>query len=228
MSSFTDSSVVAGYVERTARVVPGVHALHRMAGLLLAERAPSDARVLVLGAGGGMELKALAEMQPRWYFDGVDPSAEMLGLARTLLGPLGERVCFHEGFIDTAPSGPYDAAICLLTLHFLEADQRRRTLQEVFHRMKPGTPCVVAHHSFPNDEAGKDKWLSRYAAYGAASGVSMTAPEKGIAAMRKRLPVLSPEQDVALLREAGFTDIELFYAAFTFKGWVARKPGQPA
>jgi tRNA (cmo5U34)-methyltransferase len=33
--------------------------------------------------------------------------------------------------------------------------------------------------------------------------------------------VLSPTQEVDLLAEAGFVDIELFYCAFTFKGWVA-------
>lgn len=42
-------------------------------------------------------------------------------------------------------------------------------------------------------------------------------------AMKEKLPVLAPEADEALLREAGFTDVELFYAALTFKGWVCRK-----
>ncbi len=41
--------------------------------------------------------------------------------------------------------------------------------------------------------------------------------------MKERLPVLSPEQDVSALHEAGFSQVELFYAAFTFKGWVAYK-----
>lgn len=31
-------------------------------------------------------------------------------------------------------------------------------------------------------------------------------------------------QDEALLREAGFVDIEMFYAAFTFRGGVMRNP----
>ena len=35
------------------------------------------------------------------------------------------------------------------------------------------------------------------------------------------LPLLSPDDEEALLREAGFTDVTLFYAAFTFRGWVA-------
>lgn len=40
--------------------------------------------------------------------------------------------------------------------------------------------------------------------------------------MKERLPVLQPEEDAALLSAAGFSDVQLFYAAFTFKGWVAR------
>ena len=39
--------------------------------------------------------------------------------------------------------------------------------------------------------------------------------------MKERLPVLTPEQDADLLRQAGFADVETFYAAFTFRGWVA-------
>ena len=40
-----------------------------------------------------------------------------------------------------------------------------------------------------------------------------------------RLPALSPSDDEALMREAGFEHVELFYAALTFRGWVAyREP----
>lgn len=63
--------------------------LYRMVMLLLAERAPATARVLVVGAGGGLELKAFAEAQPDWRFEGFDPSAEMLGLANNTLFYLG-------------------------------------------------------------------------------------------------------------------------------------------
>ena len=41
--------------------------------------------------------------------------------------------------------------------------------------------------------------------------------------MKEHLPVLSPEEDEALLRAAGFSDVELFYAALTFKGWVGTR-----
>lgn len=221
--AFSTPEAVSGYAERTTRIVPGLRDLHRMTGLLLAERAPDDARVLVLGAGGGLELKAFADAQPRWRFDGVDPSAEMLQLARTTLGPLASRVNFHEGYIDTAPDGPFDAAACLLTLHFLQENDRLQTVREVHRRLKPGAPFVVAHHSVPNGTGDLDRWLARYAAFAAAPGAASMQAESGIRAMKERLPILSPEQDAALLREAGFAGVELFYAGFTFKGWVGYK-----
>lgn len=40
--------------------------------------------------------------------------------------------------------------------------------------------------------------------------------------MKERLPVLPPKEDELLLTTAGFRNIQLFYAAFTFKGRVAR------
>ncbi|CUJ73763.1 MULTISPECIES: class I SAM-dependent methyltransferase [Pseudomonadota] len=224
MTPFSDPAAVSSYAERTARIVPGLRDLHRMAGVLLAERAPADARILVLGAGGGLELKAFAEMQSAWHFDGVDPSAEMLDLARTTLGPMTPLVRLHEGYIDSAPIGPFDGATCLLTLHFLPPAERLGTLKEIHLRLKPGCPLVVAHHSFPSEDPVRDRWLARNAAFAAASGVPMAQAEGSIAAIKERLPVLSPQQDADLLREAGFTDIELFYCAFTFKGWVARRP----
>jgi tRNA (cmo5U34)-methyltransferase len=223
VSAFSDPEAVARYAEGPVRLVPGFLDLQRMAGLLLAERCEDDARVLVLGAGGGLELKRFAEMEPGWTFDGVDPSAEMLKLATRTLGPLNTRATLHEGYIQDAPEGPFDAAACLLTFHFIAKEDRRRALAEIHRRLKPGAPFVVAHHSFPQGEGGKALWLSRYAAFAAASGTPSVQAEGAAQAIGTRLPILSPEEDEALLTEAGFVDVSLFYAAFTFRGWVARK-----
>jgi tRNA (cmo5U34)-methyltransferase len=221
LSSFSDPQAVARYAEGPVRLVPGFHALQEMASILLAERVGATGRVLVLGAGGGLELKLFAERHPGWRFLGVDPSAEMLALARSTLGPLAPRVDFHEGYVDTAPVEQFDAATCLLTLHFVPAAERLRTLVELRRRLKPGAPLVVAHHSFPHAEGEKARWLARYAAFAIASGVPAANAGNAIEAIGTRLPILSPEEDEALLREAGFGTVELFYAGFTFRGWVA-------
>jgi tRNA (cmo5U34)-methyltransferase len=221
VSSFTDPDAVARYRDGPPRQVPGFADLHRMTDLLLAERTPDDGRVLVLGAGGGLELEHLAAMHSGWVFDGIDPSAEMLRLAEATTEPFAGRIRLHEGYVDSAPPGPFDAAVCLLTLHFIPAAERLDTLQHLRRRLKPGGPLVVAHHSFPTQPPGRDIWLARYAAYAVGSGFPADRMAKTVVAIRDRLPVLSPEDDEALMREAGFDDVSLFYAALTFRGWVA-------
>lgn len=57
---FADRDQVADYAGGPRRFTPGLGALHRMAAILLAERTTDNGHVLVLGAGGGLELKALA------------------------------------------------------------------------------------------------------------------------------------------------------------------------
>ena len=217
---FSDPQSVARYAEVPRRFVPGFADLHRMTRILLAERAPDDARVLVVGAGGGLELKAFAEAQPSWTFDGVDPADEMLKLAERTLGPFADRVRLHRGYIDDAPEGPFDAATCLMTFHFLPPEERLRTASEIRRRLKPGAPFVAAHASYPQND--RSLWLSRYAAFGIASGADPGQAHKARTTIEAHPNLfLGPEQDEAILRDAGFSDVSLFYAAFTWRGWVA-------
>lgn len=220
MRNFDDPAAVADYADNPPRLVPGFLDLQKMARLLLAERVPVDGRILVVGAGGGLELQAFAEAEAGWRFVGVDPSAEMLKLARLIVGPFEGRVDLHHGYVASADVGPYDGATCLLTLHFVPLAERIATLMEIRSRLKPGAPLVVAHHSLPEGPE-RTLWLDRFAAFAADNGVAFDMAKGGARALGDQLPILSPETEVDLLRAAGFVDPQLFYAAFTFRGWVA-------
>jgi tRNA (cmo5U34)-methyltransferase len=87
-SAFDDPTHVSTYADRVVQMVPAYRVIHQLASVLIDEHVPSDADVLVLGAGGGLETKAFAERHPGWTFDAVDPAAAMLDLAARTLGPL--------------------------------------------------------------------------------------------------------------------------------------------
>lgn len=219
-SAFSGHAVHA-YADGPPRQVPGFFGLHRMTTMLLAERVPADGRVLVLGAGGGLELKAFAEAHPGWSFDGVDPSADMLRLAAEAIAPYADRIRLHQGYIESAPDGPFDAATSLLTFHFIPREQRLATLQQIRRRLKPGAPFVIAHISFPQSEPERSQWIARHVAFGAPDGTDPARLQSSREAIGTRLSILAPEEEEAMLSAAGFSNVSLFYAGFSFKGWVA-------
>lgn len=217
---FTDAANVARYAEDAPRKVPGYADIHRMTMLLLVERAPQNADILVYGAGGGLELKAFAEAQSGWRFVGIDPSAEMLDLARDILGPLKECVDLRHGYMEAAPQGPFDGAACLLTLHFLDRGERLAVLQDMRRRMKPGARLVIAHHSYPEGSEPMD-WLARSIMFADIGMPNVAKASSSAETMAAHLPLLSSGDEEALLEQTGFSEIALFYAAFSFRGWVA-------
>jgi tRNA (cmo5U34)-methyltransferase len=208
----------ASYAEGPPRQVPGFAGLHRMTSMLLAERVPEDGRLLVVGAGGGLELKSLADDHPGWTFDGVDPSADMLRTAERTVEPHRARIRLHEAYVEAAPPGPFDGATCLLTLHFVPGDRRLGMLREIRRRLSPDAPFVAAHVSLPRAEPERSTWIARHVAFGGVRGADA---ERARQMMAAKLSILSPEEDEALLRQAGFSDVGLFYAGLSFRGWVA-------
>jgi len=102
----------------------------------------------------------------------------------------------------------------------MPACERRHALREIRRRLYRGAPFVVAHMSFGQDEDERALWLARDEAYAVASGAGLEEARHRREVIERVMPVLAPEQDEALLREAGFRDVSLFYAASVFRGWI--------
>lgn len=215
-----EADTTNAYPEGPPRQVPGYDSLHRMVSLLLSERTPANGRVLVLGAGGGQELKALAQAHSSWSFDGVDPSIDMLQLAEQVVEQYAERIQFHHGYIDIAPDIPFDAATSILTFHFIAYDQRLETLKQIRRRLNTGAPFILLHLSFPQNEPERSIWIARHVAFGLANGTDPTHAENARQAISNKLTILSPEEEVSMLHQSGFTNTSLFYAGLSIKGWV--------
>ncbi|MGH0028521.1 MAG: class I SAM-dependent methyltransferase [Myxococcota bacterium] len=202
---------------------PGHAGVLQMTGVLLSERAPADARVLVVGAGGGLETRALALAHPAFRFVGVDPAPQMLDLARKVIGPeLGERVDLIEGTVDDAPRGPFDAATCVLVLGLLADDgTKSATLREIHRRLRPGAPFVLVDQCLDRSAPDFECRLDRYAAYARASGVEAEIVDGAKTQLRSNPGLVPPERNTTLLEESGFRDAETFYVGMAWRGWLA-------
>jgi tRNA (cmo5U34)-methyltransferase len=211
--------------EYRARYVPGYEALLRMTAQVVAESAAAHGTVLVLGAGGGLELEALSRAGPGWRFLAVDPDREMLDAARTRVHECraDDRVTWVDGFVFDAPNVRCDAATCLLTLHFVPDDGAKlATLRAVRERLQAGAPLVLVDISLDRTAADFDQWVDRYYTFGLNGGIEAENMQGAADDIRSgALPMVSPERMEKLLGEAGFERCQLFYAAFAWRGWIA-------
>ncbi len=221
-----DSEGAQNYEHRIRLVVPGYEALHSMANSLLHLDLGEQSRLLIVGAGTGMELVHLGKSNPRWRFTGVDPSADMLAVARqrVMEEGLSERVTLHAGLAHELPaSEPYDAATLILVMHFVpDNGEKLELLRSISAQLKPGAPFVLA-------DLHGDRTSDRFVRFIAAWRRRLIALGMATEEVEERFRVLSdvyfvPEERItALLHEAGFDHVELFYSALLFGGWVARR-----
>lgn len=223
-SHFDNPDFAKRYLEKGSPFVPAYAEMTRLAGQLIGEAIGSEGRVLVVGAGGGRELAAFAGRAPNWSFIAVDPSAEMLKIARGRAGDdkFEGRTEYVEGLVFDAPRGPFDAATCLLTLHFVPDDGAKlETLRAIRSRLKPGAPFLLVTLCIDLTAPRAEAHLRRYRDYALQS----EAAEKDVAAtcdrVRTGLHMVPAAREEALLAEAGFSNIDLFYAALSWRGWCA-------
>lgn len=219
-----DVDTATEYDKGIRRTLPTYDGLVRLSNTALRIRAGENAEVLVIGAGGGNELLEFAEHNPTWAFTAVDPSEPMLNEARAKVeGRFGtERVDYVVGSSgDVTVENLFDAASCLLVLHFINSVEEKLTfLQEIRLRLKTGAPFVIASMAGDRNDPAFDAlfglWRQSWVDRSSLSEVQVLEMEKTVRA----LSFISCDEIEGLLREAGFGNITQFFQTTFFSGWM--------
>ncbi|QTD43042.1 class I SAM-dependent methyltransferase [Sporosarcina sp. Te-1] len=208
------------------RTFPAYDAMFKMARAYLHHAVGDNAELLLAGAGGGNELEVFGLPHPNWRFTAVDPSKEMLEMAArksTVLG-LTERIRFVEGTVDTVRNNElFDAATCLLVLHFIQEDRKKEELlRSIRERLKSGSPFVVAamYQQGLDEEFDSlvDLWKVYWLETTGLSEEEVDAMEESV----RSLSLISEDALKNLLHKTGFSTPTKFLQNGFFGCWVCR------
>ncbi|MFD1989915.1 class I SAM-dependent methyltransferase [Paenibacillus nicotianae] len=229
------------YTERIHRKIPGYEYLYRLTEHLLhtqsqtsteyyySSASTEEKRVLIIGAGGGQEIVTLGAEHPEWRFTAIDLSEQMLNIAKQRVKQQGITASIEwiQGTVDDIPthsSVTYDAATCLLVLHFIkERDQKLELLRKIAQHMPKGAPiciaCITGKPQSPaflwqmkawkqhmlNQQIPIDEWQAFADSIGQQS-----------------FPISSIEVE-QLLKKSGWTTITSYFGSFLIQAWCAIK-----
>lgn len=223
-SHFFNREMADAYDRRNAGLRPISNSLHFLMGLTLKDL-PAEARVLCAGVGTGAEILSLARVYPGWSFVGVDPSAEMLGVARHRLAEAGvlDRCDLIEGYVGDVAETGFDAVVSLLVAHFIQRKDRPAFYSAVYDRLKPGGRFLSAEISADLDGPEFPAMLEDWKQVQTLMGATPDSLARLGGMMRDVLGVVPPEETEALWRRAGFPRPIPFFQAFMIRGWHAVK-----
>jgi tRNA (cmo5U34)-methyltransferase len=219
-----DNAPPADQYEQLARkFIPGYDGLYALMQILIAEKLPEQAEILVVGAGGGKEILTLGRAFPTAKFTGVDPSEKMLAVAQGLIEQAGiaARVTLHQGTVDQLEAKQFDAATTMLVMHFLPDDETKLNfLKDIHDRLKPGARFILADGCLDKQAADYAWHLNCYQAHAKLNGVPEEILVEAVKMISEHVHFVSEERELELLRAAGFAQITRFFQALWVRAWT--------
>ena len=95
------------------------------------------------------------------------------------------------------------------------------TLVEIQRRLQPGAPFVLVDRCDDREGTNFRRNVDRYAGCARASGVDSETVAGAYESQKANAGLVPAERNEALLSDAGFTDVEVFYVGMAWRGWVA-------
>lgn len=223
MATFTQNSA-ADYDVRIARLVPGYELLHGLTACMLAADLPKTgpADILIAGLGTGRELADLAVRGPAWRFTAVDPSAPMLEAARSraAAGGYADRLTVHATEMQACTlRAPHDAAIALLSAHFVADDGRRAAFLKALARpLRAGAPLLLVDLADPAGVFG-----GAYRGWALAQGMDEQAAAAMFGRLSSNFHPIDEARLAALLADADCGPPIKYFQALGYCGYRSRR-----
>ncbi|MEO1396301.1 MAG: class I SAM-dependent methyltransferase [Cyanobacteria bacterium J06634_5] len=221
-----DEQRASTYDERAAKIAPLRDTLHLLTRLILSEL-PTDARILCVGVGTGLELIYLAREFPQWRFTAVDPAPAMLDVCRQKAEACGvaSRCTWHEGYLDSLPvSGPFHAATCLLVSHFfMQQKERCDFFGQIASRLCSQGYLVNADLASDMSSVPYQNLCEIWTRLLEYAGYPDEDVKEFLAAHDRDVAVLPPKEVSSIIASSDFDEPTLFLQTLFIHAWYARR-----
>jgi len=181
-----------------------------------------------LGASTGALMQVLQQYcygakQVDYY--AVDSSLDMLAVLNEnrYLYDLGKVVTIEHDLNKFFKFGQVDVVVLNLILQFLTVESRLPLLKNIFESLSPGGVCFFVEKCVQQDDFIQDLFVQNYHQYKLKQGYSVDEIKNKDIALSGVLNPLFVQDNVDLLKDAGFTAVYPFYQWFNFIGLIAIK-----
>jgi tRNA (cmo5U34)-methyltransferase len=221
-----DENVARVFDDMISRSVPLYADVQRSVPMLVSLLDHAPAKVIDLGCSTGTSLILLSQMLPEHELElvGVDNSQPMLDQCQEKLETveLSHRI---ETVCDTIQSYAFENASAVLmnyTLQFVPQLDRPAMLRRIRESIRPGGFLLISEKVAHEQPAMDDALVDLYFEYKRRQGYSELEISRKRDALENVLVPLTAESNLQLIRNAGFTRVEVLLKWFNFATFLCR------
>ncbi|MBI3360904.1 MAG: class I SAM-dependent methyltransferase [Chloroflexi bacterium] len=187
--------------------------------------ADSTPRLIDLGAGTGSLAEKAIRRWPGARIVCLDGSAEMIEIGREKMADFGDDVTWLKRDLAdpawaTGIEGPFDGVASSFAIHMIPDEAKRRAYRWAFEALRPGARFVSADRLKAPTPVLDAEYHERWMAHIVRQTREILGKDVALDTVRERqrsmddaanLKCITLEENLTLLREAGFSVVECFW-----------------
>lgn len=219
-----DEKVVRVFDDMVTRSVPYYLQNQELIFSILSAILPKNAKVLDLGCSTANTLLVLSKRDDLELF-GLDNSDEMLKRAKIKADDLGVKINFYNQNIEDILSlnESFDAIICSYTLHFIRPLLRQDLLDKIYKKLNKNGVFILCEKLLYDNKVLQKNIIDIYENYKENQGYSRYEIAQKRAALENVLIPFTYDENVNILKNANFKQIDCFFRWANFCSFIAFK-----
>ncbi|HEX9062026.1 MAG TPA: class I SAM-dependent methyltransferase [Clostridia bacterium] len=216
----------AEYDQKVSSTIPNYELFHRETIDLVKTVSPKCETWLDTGCGTGTFAICAMDSFKDTQFLLADPSNEMLAILNkkiegmTLKVKVLGSVPSHE---ISLPDSSVDVITAIQSHHYYDVEGRKSATRNSFRMLKPGGIYVTFENIRPLTDKGTSIGLERWKHFQMSMGKSEKEAQSHIERFGNEYFPITIEDHLKLLRDAGFSTVEIFWYSYMQAGFYAIK-----
>lgn len=194
---------------------------------LLKASSVDPTEIVVVGAGGGQELISLLPIYPKATYLAVDPSENMLKLAKKCLVEReleGDIQFFAEKLQHVPINRQVDVITCHLVLHFLPTkDEKIDLIKQMADRLKKGGYCFISSINVDMNSSQFEHMIEAWGEKMLRDGLTEKQWHKFKGELGDAVIPVSSAEIEKLFEDAGLKVLQKYYSAYCIEAYFLQK-----
>lgn len=221
-----DSNITPIFDQHVRKHVPLYDELHQMINEIADWYIEDSTNVYDIGTSTG---KLICDLYSRIKrknvsFIGIDTSSDMIEFAKENLSQIKNLTLFNGNVLDEdfiINNASFAASI--LTNQFNSISDRIKLISKIYNGMNVGGAYIIVEKVIGNNARFNEMWVEMYHESKLLRGLSEKEVMDKARSIRGILKPLTIDENVKLLKDAGFKDVDVFFKWCNFAGMIAVK-----